>query len=421
MPRVRCSGPALTHQRLGGSKRGCKEKLKQTKSVFISGTSSAPLEPKDQGFSSLGVSTACGRRRYQGALGHRPQQRANRRCAAIAARHVRETATQQRQRQRTRRRQHQSDRQTRRHRSRQAQAQAVECQRLLSKIREQVNPLGGTAKIRTTPSQISSWRSVFDQGQDYDGDSVTTFDPAIRQLIQQCHAVQPEGVADTDISRSSDDGILLIVEGCIFGKTARMLIDSGASQCFVTPGAVFRLGLHSIAELCMLELADGCKIMTNGKVPAALVQIASSSARVDMTVSPLLHAVDVILGVTWLSSVNPLIDWTVPRLIFPDLVGTTTTRGTFLTKEHHVGTVSIISHLCFSSALPSRLLPPQLALLRTPSFWCAILRLLTPGVVLPLRGAWPALPYIRHRIQWNNLQNPSPRSRPCPRFRVAEL
>ena len=181
--------------------------------------------------------------------------------------------------------------------------------------------------------------------------------------------MQPEGVADTGKQRNSDDGILLIVEGRVFGKTARMLIDSGASRCFVIPGAVFRLGLHSVAEPCMLELADGRKIMTNGKVPAALVQIASSSARVDMTVSPLLHAVDVILGVTWLSSVNPLIDWTVPRLIFPDSVGTTTTRGTFLTKEHHVGTVSVISHSCFSSAPPSRLLPPQLALLRTPSFW----------------------------------------------------
>ena len=128
--------------------RGPKQKTKQKS---FSGTSSARLEPRGQGF-SLGDTTACGGRRYQPALGHRPRQRANRRVAAIAARHVREKANEQRRSSGARRRRHQSDRYQRRHRSRLEQKHAAECQRLLSTISEQVNPQGGTATIGTTPS-----------------------------------------------------------------------------------------------------------------------------------------------------------------------------------------------------------------------------------------------------------------------------
>ena len=140
---------------------------------------------------------------------------------------------------------------------------------------------------------------------DQGGCSIST-DSVLEQLTGKFHAVQPEGVDGASPDRNSDDGILLMVEIRVFGKVARALIDSGASRCFVSPGAVLRLGLHSIQEPCMLELADGQKILTNGKVPNALVQVASSTARVNMTVSPLLHNVDIILGVTWLHIVNPV-------------------------------------------------------------------------------------------------------------------
>ena len=140
-PRVRCFGPDLTHRRLGGSKRGVKEKKKQ-KGVFISGNSSAILDPTDQGFSLGDQTSDCANRRNQDGVGRRERQRANRRKAIIAARCTREDAKSSTQRMMKLGRGRQSNRQERRRRYRHAKKQSEECQRLLSKISAQVNPTG---------------------------------------------------------------------------------------------------------------------------------------------------------------------------------------------------------------------------------------------------------------------------------------
>ena len=83
--------------------------------------------------------------------------------------------------------------------------------------------------------------------------------------------MQPQAAEGVHLDRTVDDGILLVVPITVYGKTARALIDSGASRSFVSPETVVRVGLHSIGESCLLELANGHKILSHGKVPNALV------------------------------------------------------------------------------------------------------------------------------------------------------
>ena len=44
----------------------------------------------------------------------------------------------------------------------------------------------------------------------------------------------------------------------------------------------------------------------------------------DLTVTSLLHDIDLILGIYWLQTVNPLVDWSIPRILVPkklELIG----------------------------------------------------------------------------------------------------
>ena len=101
-------------------------------------------------------------------------------------------------------------------------------------------------------------------------------------------------------SRDKDDGILLVVDARIFGKPCRALIDSGATRSFITPAAVLRCGVHSVHQETLLELADGRKLLSQGKCPHTIIAVSNKNCKVDLTVCPLMKNIDVILGINWL-------------------------------------------------------------------------------------------------------------------------
>ena len=63
----------------------------------------------------------------------------------------------------------------------------------------------------------------------------------------------------------------------------------------------------------------------------------------DLTVSKLLHEVDIVLGINWLKQVNPLIDWCSGRVYLPGAIHTALLEGSWLSAEHHGGTVKFLS------------------------------------------------------------------------------
>ena len=58
----------------------------------------------------------------------------------------------------------------------------------------------------------------------------------------------------------------------------------------------------------------GEKYLSRGYVPNVPVVTAGLTVKVGLTVTHLLHEVDLVLGVNWLQLVNPVVDWSGARL-----------------------------------------------------------------------------------------------------------
>ena len=97
-----------------------------------------------------------------------------------------------------------------------------------------------------------------------------------------------------------EDGLLLVVSASIYGKPVRALIDSGATRCFVTPTCVAAVGLKGTPRDVFLELGNGEKYLSRGYVPEVPVVTAGLTVKIGLTVTNLLHEVDLVLGINWL-------------------------------------------------------------------------------------------------------------------------
>ena len=127
--------------------------------------------------------------------------------------------------------------------------------------------------------------------------------------------------------RGIDDGLLLVVAARINGHPVRALIDSGATRCFVTPACVTAVGLKGTPKDIFLELGNGQKYLSRGFVPDVAVVTAGLTVKVGLTVTNLLHNVDLVLGVNWLELVNPVIDWSSGKIYLPNAVHTALLQG----------------------------------------------------------------------------------------------
>ena len=142
--------------------------------------------------------------------------------------------------------------------------------------------------------------------------------------------------------RTIENGILLVVSARIYGHKVRALIDSGATRCFIWSGAVLPLGLKSTSENTLLELGNGDRILSRGRVNDVPVVTASLSVKLDLTITKLLHNVDVVLGMNWLCTVNPIIDWRGARMFLPDTLGSSFLAGFWLDAAEKTGTMKVM-------------------------------------------------------------------------------
>ena len=110
------------------------------------------------------------------------------------------------------------------------------------------------------------------------------------------------------VIRTTEDGLLMVVSARIYGRTIRTLIDSGATRCFVSPTCVTVCGLKGIPRDIFLELGNGEKILSRGYIPDVLMVTAGLKVKIGLTVTTLLHDVDLVLGMNWLKFVNPRVD-----------------------------------------------------------------------------------------------------------------
>ena len=143
--------------------------------------------------------------------------------------------------------------------------------------------------------------------------------------------------------RRVEDGLLPVVSAKIYGKLVKVLIDSGATRCFVTPSCIAAVGLKGIPRDVFLQLGNGEKILSQWYVPDVPVDTAGLTAKVGLTVTNLLHEVDLVLGINWLQLVNPVVDWSGARLYVPNAVLPSLLQGNWLEGHVQAGTVTVLS------------------------------------------------------------------------------
>ena len=77
-----------------------------------------------------------------------------------------------------------------------------------------------------------------------------------------------------------------------------------------------------------LELGNGKKHLSRGHVPDVPIATARLTVKIGLTVTNLLHEVDLVLGINWLRLVNPVVDWDGACLYAPNAVQTAYCRVT---------------------------------------------------------------------------------------------
>ena len=109
--------------------------------------------------------------------------------------------------------------------------------------------------------------------------------------------------------------VLLSISGTLEGFPVNYLIDSGASDCFVSTDFVTEHGLKTTKtkEKLKIHLADGSVRVTNDCVRQVCVSFGEHAEFLDLQVMKL-PKYEVILGKFWLDRWNPQIDWKKNRM-----------------------------------------------------------------------------------------------------------
>ena len=114
----------------------------------------------------------------------------------------------------------------------------------------------------------------------------------------------------------------MVVSARIYGRRVHTLIDSGATKCFVSPSCVTACDLKGVPRDAFLELGNGEKILSRGYILDIPIIIVGLTVKMGLTVANLLHDVDLMLGMNWLQTVNPIVDWCGAKLYVPNAVHT---------------------------------------------------------------------------------------------------
>ena len=273
----------------------------------------------------------------------------------------------------------QSNRTRRRENDRVARGRLRELRQVEGLLETELNSIKGGNQSRTTTtfSNLQRWRQ---RGRMNTEDEVK-ISPEKEKSPTSGDDVNFTGVVIGDDEkndktikneRMEEDGILLVVPAKIRGKEFRALIDSGATRCFVTPECCTVGGLSCVPHDTFLELGNGQKALSRGLVQDAPITLGGVTTKTDLTVSNLLHNVDIVLGINWLKFVNPFIDWSGGRVILHDAIHTALLKGTWLSPNIKIGTVKILSSEDGLEQIKNAQMRNSLAILKTPKFWSAI-------------------------------------------------
>ena len=189
-------------------------------------------------------------------------------------------------------------------------------------LAKSLNPVEGGSESRNlaTTGKLQILQQIFgnSSGSNVSTDPVKKTSPEyvgiIPQLSDRIDGDEDEGKEKMEkenkkVIRTVEDGLLMVVSASIYSRKIRTLIDSGAARCFVSPACVTAYRLKGVPRDVFLELGNGEKILSRGYIPDIPIVTTGLTVKTELTVTNLLHDVDLVLGMNWLKLVNPIVDW----------------------------------------------------------------------------------------------------------------
>lgn len=149
-------------------------------------------------------------------------------------------------------------------------------------------------------------------------------------------------IVDSDVYRIASvtvPGQLVKLEGTLDKHRAIVLVDSGSTGDFISEKLVQRCKLYKrkYESAKTVWLADGKEYIIQSYVDST-IKSGDLIERVELAVIPLV-GYDVILGISWLTRHNPVIDWSTSTVSVS--VGNRTSRLPQYRVEYSSGRVSI--------------------------------------------------------------------------------
>ena len=119
--------------------------------------------------------------------------------------------------------------------------------------------------------------------------------------------------------------------------------------------------------------------------------------KIGLTVTTLLHEVDLVLGINWLQLVSPVIDWSSGKVYLPNAVHTALLQGDWLAGHVKAGTVTVLAGADQLQAMDDAETKAKITILKSPKFW-KLDQMNANG-----SNSWTN--FFKGRVQWGYLYN----------------
>ena len=177
-------------------------------------------------------------------------------------------------------------------------------------------------------------------------------------------AEEEQSELKTNAGRRIKDGVLFRVAVSVAGRRCVALVDSGASQSYISPETVALCEIRCSSKFVNLELADGSKVQATQKTRAVPCTVGRAVCNLEFTVTNLLSNVDLVLGMDWLQTWNPVIDWRRQKMYIWVQGTWEHVNGLLLNAEQRIGTVKV-----FEGYMGDSVPVPDISLVKDLKFW----------------------------------------------------
>ena len=138
---------------------------------------------------------------------------------------------------------------------------------------------------------------------------------------------------------------------------------------FIAPSYKSRVGFKGIPYDVFLELGNVEKYLSRGYVPNVPIATVGLTVKIGLTITNLLHEVDLVLGVNWLQLVNPMVDWCGAWLHVPNAVKIALLQGDWLSGHVQSGIVTILSSEKELRRMKEERVQGQISIMKCLRFW----------------------------------------------------